>query len=594
VGKLRLAVLREIPEDERLRCGWNALATQVDQPQVFYTYEWALAVQRAYGSILRPLIFLSYNEDEALCGVAALATDPSYKTVSFLCATTGDYCDFLSAREHRGAFAESVMAELGRLNHKEIRLANVPADSDTVVSLRTASKLRRYHFFSRTAYICAQVSLAAVERRDDGKPVLPRKKMVRRFLNAMGREAPVRLEHARCWEQVAPVLPGFIQAHIARFLVTGRISNLVREERRLFLEELARLLSEQGWFALTSFSAGQQIFAWNYGFQFLNTWFWYQPTFDSDFEKYSPGFCLLAKLIEEADENPELQTVDLGLGAEDYKDRFANQTRETLYITLHASHLGHLRDRSRYYVAEALKKQPAVERLSRSALARFSNLKQRLQRSGFGETFRWVFHRTWDAISARDEVFFYELTQPDPAVPALNGLCLKLLNLNDLATAAVQNANDDDTLAYLVRCAQHLRAKDWKGFALVNHSGEFLHFIWAAPFESFYLSELNGSVKPPTPESLLLFDSRTPVLQRGKGYYAATIALVAREAGTEGRRSWIFSASTNKASVRALEKAGFKRDFSVIRYRVLWWQSLVQEKVAQSPLDVSARATSEY
>ncbi len=53
-----------------------------------------------------------------------------------------------------------------------------------------------------------------------------------------------------------------------------------------------------------------------------------------DLEKYSPGFCLLAKLIEEAADDPAMNTVDLGLGAEKYKERFANQTRETLYVTL--------------------------------------------------------------------------------------------------------------------------------------------------------------------------------------------------------------------------------------------------------------------
>jgi CelD/BcsL family acetyltransferase involved in cellulose biosynthesis len=137
---------------------------------------------------------------------------------------------------------------------------------------------------------------------------LPRKKMLRRFLNAMGREAPVRLDHARSWEEAEAVLPGFIEAHITRFLVTGRISNFARKERQLFLAQLAKLLSERGWFALTTFAAGHKRFAWNYGFRFLSTWFWYQPTFDSDFEKYSPGFCLLAKLIEEAADTSELPT----------------------------------------------------------------------------------------------------------------------------------------------------------------------------------------------------------------------------------------------------------------------------------------------
>jgi CelD/BcsL family acetyltransferase involved in cellulose biosynthesis len=578
VEKLRLAVLREIPEDEKLRRAWDALVEQADQPQVFFTYEWALAVQRAYGATLRPLIFLAYEEGEVLCGVAALAMDPSNKTASFLCATTGDYCDFLSSTGDREVFAADVLAELSRLNVTEIKLANLPADSATVPALRYASSLRRYHLFSRTAYVCAQVSLGALERRAENKPVLPRKKMLRRFLNAMGREAPVCLDHARCWEQAETVLPGFIEAHIARFLVTGRISNLVSKQRRLFLEELAKLLSKRGWFALTTFSAGRQVFAWNYGFHFLGTWFWYQPTFDSDFEKHSPGFCLLAKLIEETADKPELKTVDLGLGAEEYKDRFANQTRETLYVTLHSSPLRHIGEFTRYHVASAVKKQPTAERGLRATLTRISTVRQRFRRSGFEETCRWVARRVWDALGARDEVFFYELTDPAPALLAVGGVCLKPLDLKVLAAAAVQNANDEGTLAYLLRCAKHLRTDGWSGFALVSHGGDFLHFTWAGPFDSFHWSELNSTLESPAPDSVVLFDSWTPISQRGKGYYAPMIAMVARKAATEGKRCWGFSASTNSSSVRGLEKAGFERSFSIIRYRVLWWQRVVQQQ----------------
>jgi CelD/BcsL family acetyltransferase involved in cellulose biosynthesis len=579
---LRLVVLKEIPEDEGLRHQWNALVERMDQPQVFFTCEWALAVQRAYGAIVPRLIFLAYDENGGLCGVAALAINVPAGTASFLCATTGDYCDFISSPEDRKAFVTAVMSELRDQNIGEIRLANLPADSATVSALRHAAQSQHYHCFSRTGYICAQVSLGSLQRRGENKPVLPRKKMLRRFLNAMGREAPVRLEHARCWEQAEGILPGFIEAHVARFLATGRISNMVRDDRRAFLEQLAKLLSDRGWFVLTTFAAGQKVFAWNYGFQFQGTWFWYQPTFDSDFERYSPGFCLLAKLIEEAADKPELQTVDLGLGAEEYKERFANRTRETLYVTLNTSYRRHLREFVRYYISVAVKIQPEVEGATRFVLARCNAVRQRLRQNGFGETCRWFTQRVRSSIAGRDEVFFYELTEPDPVLPALNGVCLKPLDLKALAAAAMQNASDEGTLAYLLRCAQHLRQEQWSGFALVNHSGEFLHFTWAAPFQGFHCSEISANLDSPVSDSVILFDSMTPFSQRGKGYYASTIAMVASRMRTEGKRPWIFSASTNVSSVRGLEKAGFKPRFSITRHRTLWWQRVVQEGLGSS------------
>jgi CelD/BcsL family acetyltransferase involved in cellulose biosynthesis len=107
--------------------------------------------------------------------------------------------------------------------------------------------------------------------------------------------------------------------------------------------------------------SGDKPLAWNYGFQFRGTWFWYQPTFDSDLERYSPGFCLLAKIVEEAADNPAMSMVDLGLGAEEYKDRFANQSHETLYVTLRASLTQHMWEILRYRTAELIRKSPRLE-----------------------------------------------------------------------------------------------------------------------------------------------------------------------------------------------------------------------------------------
>ena len=432
---MRLVLLKEIPEDADLRRQWNALVLRTDQPQVFYTYEWALAVYRAYQATLLPLLFLGYDDNGLLCGVAALATDPLGQRASFLCATTGDYCDFLSAAENRREFVGSVLAELRKQNISEMVLANLPADSATASVIGEVAAAHGYHAFSRTGYICAQVSLASLERRGDAKPVLPRKKMLRRFLNAMGREAPVRLDHARSRDAIEAVLPEFIQAHVARFLVTGRISNAARAERRAFLAELAKLLSEPGWLVLTRMMSGTRVFAWNYGFQFQGTWFWYQPTFVSDLEKYSPGFCLLAKLIEEAADDSEFKTVDLGLGAEEYKDRFANQTREILYVTVNASAARHVREIVRYYAAEIVRKAPRVEAMARAVVQGWQRLKQRLRRDTLPATLAWLGRRLRNLVWLECEVFFYEA--PGGAPPNSSPAPLRPLDLNALADATV-------------------------------------------------------------------------------------------------------------------------------------------------------------
>jgi hypothetical protein len=591
---LRLVVLKEVPEDEKLRHQWNALLARIEQPQVFYTYEWALAVYRAYHASLNPLIFLGYDDAGELCGVAALAKDARRGRVSFLCATTGDYCDFISLREHKAAFVGAVLAELAKDGLGEVTLTNLPADSDTMDCIRQAAGESGYHCFARTAYVCAQVSLSHLERLPgDNKPVLPRKKMLRRFLNAMGKEAPVRLDHASSWETIQPVLPEFMQCHIARFLMTGRISNMARPERRKFLEEAAKLLSGQNWLRLTRMMSGKNAYAWNYGFQFGSTWFWYQPTFDSDLEKYSPGFCLLAKLIEEAVDDPTLKIVDLGLGAEEYKDRFSNQSRETLYVTLRSARTRHAREVLRYRAARLIQSSPKLESVTRGLVARLGQLKERVAGDGAFALPRMAAARAGGFLWSRTEVRFYEGRTSDVAdaeeieVPALSvqksegqgrgtrsGAKLIPLDLNQLATAVSQYYHDKSTLAYLLRAASRLREEQVEGYGLADAEGRFVHFAWVTAFDKFQLAELQAKVDAPGENCVMLFDCWTPKAARGHGYYGKTVARIANMVIVKGKRPWIFSAASNIASEHGLGKTSFQYRYSLVRQRILGMQTV--------------------
>jgi CelD/BcsL family acetyltransferase involved in cellulose biosynthesis len=563
---LRLVLLEQIPADSNLRQQWNALVHGVARPQVFYTYEWALAVQRAYQATLQPLLFLAYDDLGSLCGIAALSTRIGERRASFLCSTTGDYCDFLSSSECKPAFVGAVLAELRKQGIGEVTLTNLPADSDTVEALRAESKSNGYYCFMRRAYVCVQVALKKLERRPgENKPVLPGKKMVRRSLSAMGREGPVRLEHARTWDEVVRVLPEFVQAHVTRFLATGRISNNAHAERRHFLHELAKLLAEPGWLVLTRMMSGARPLAWNYGFQFAGAWFWYQPTFDSDLEKLSPGFCLLSKLIEEAVEHPQLSTVDLGLGAEEYKDRFANQARETLCISLRTSAAQHVREIARYRVAEVIRKYPRAEAVVRAGVAHFLKLK----RDGVVRALQLLMKRASALLWSETEIVFLEWKG---AVSSGSGMArLETLNLNHLASAAAQKVNNEATLRYLLRSALRLRERRAEAFGWIDPDGTLLRCVWVSPFEGFILPELNARVESPSPDCVMLFDHWTSDNLTGP---LNILGMVAERMRDQGKHAWTYSLACDVSSVRSLEKDGFQLRYSLTRRRILGSQTI--------------------
>ncbi len=364
---MRLVLHREIPEDPPLHRGWNMLVSKMDRPEVFYTCEWALAVQSAYRAACKPILLLGYDGQD-LIGVASLCASASGNDFSFLAANTADYCDFLTEAAYRRQFVGAVFSELRNISGATITLANLPADSDTANALRDESRSRGCHVFLRPAYACAQIELGCGERRQELKNSLLRKKKLRRYLRELERAGPVTFAHLQTANQIEDALPAFAEAHVARFRSMGRVSSLSTAERRGFLLELSRRFDGQGVVTLSILKINDRAVAWNYGFQFHGSWFWYQPTFDSGLEKNSPGYCLLAKIVMEACDMESMEVVDLGLGAEGYKERFGNGLRHTLHATVHQSRVRHWREVVRFGAASLVKRSPTVESALRRVL----------------------------------------------------------------------------------------------------------------------------------------------------------------------------------------------------------------------------------
>jgi len=129
----------------------------------------------------------------------------------------------------------------------------------------------------------------------------------------------------------------------------------------------------------------------------------------------------------------------------------------------------------------------------------------------------------------------------------------------------------------LLRAASRLQGREAEGFALVDAEGKFLHFAWVAAFDGFFLSELNAKVEAPSADAIMLFDCWTPAQALGHGYYAQTVERIAMLVRERGQRPWIFSAAGNLASIRGLEKTGFERRYSLVRQRLMGWQSIKGE-----------------
>ena len=571
---MRVVALKEIPDDPALAHAWNYLVSRMEHPEVFFTYQWSLAVSRAFQATLTPLLLLVYEVNE-LCGVAAFAQDKENQTRAyFLTASTADYCDVVSAPAARRAVLELVLQEIANLGVRELILANLPADSSTSKELRAASRARHFHFASRPAYECGLVEFGNENERKAMVRTVTHKSREQRGLKRLSSLGTVGVRHLVNLDEAIECLPQFFGAHVSRFLATGRISPLIRPERRLFLQELTTLLAEEGWLRISRLELNQDPVAWNYGFIFGGSWFWYMPSFKVEYEDCSPGSCLLRLLVEQGCADPALKELDLGLGDESYKNRFATSVRKTHHV-----HLSHTLNRhvlvvgGQFITTGAVRFPTAAGRLRQTReIAR--SLAARLRDQGMGATLAHVGRRTVRAGVSEEEILFFEAPETDES--RITNLQIGPVTWENLAESAIANADDPDTLHYLLRSAVRLKQGNATGFLLQDQEKRAVHFLAVTDFNGFHIAEISHKLTSNNAEDAMIFDCWTPARFRGLGYYSAAIRQAATDLRNKGKKIWIFCGASNRPSVRGILKAGFAYRHSLVRTRRFGWSTVVR------------------
>lgn len=564
---MQVKVLNEIPEDPDLSEVWNTLVLAMENPEVFFTYQWALAASRGFQQQLSTRLFLIYDID-LLVGIAALAVDPrSPRAAFFLTSSTADYCDVVSTPANRKAVVFALLEEIRRLGLSDLVLANVPANSATLRELPGVAGSNRFYVTSRAAYKCGVVQLGDEEERGALLRTLANKGREKRALKKLTTLGTVKVIHLTEPEQIGASLESIVSAQISRFLASDRVSPLVGPERRTFLRYLSDLLSHSGWLKISQLEIDGRPVAWNYGFRFGGSWFWYLPTFQMEYEHVSPGSCLLRLLVEEGARDASLQWLDLGLGDEPYKERFANNSRQTRYVHLSRGLSRHVVSVGRELLSSTAARFPQFGNRLRDARAFYRSAITRVRETGVAETARQSIRKFARSFASEDEVLLFEA--PQALVFSEPGIQLVPLTREHLVEASIINASDAPTLRYLMRCARRLTKPGPSGFLLQDDEGRPIHILWIADYNGFTLAEIDHSLEASSPNAAMIFDCWTPTAERGQGHYVAAIRSAAAQLRQQGRAAWIFSGATNISSLQGILKAGFVYRFSLIRRSML-------------------------
>lgn len=293
---------------------WTRLLARGQSDTIFQTPWWQRAWWDVFGRGL--LMLMGVYRETRLIGLAPMYADAGM--VFFVGSGGSDYLDFIGEIPNHAAVLEHAMGITpGFLG---FRFYHIDDASGTGRALQAASR--------RLGLVChdeGELPAPMIDLGIAGAAASNKKSLVR-HQRWFERGGELSISHAKSAQDIMPRLDVFFNQHIARWAVTSCPSLFHDSKQRDFYRTLACSVGPGSWLRFTEVSWNGRPIAFHFGFSYKGTFMWYKPSFEIELAKRSPGEVLLRSLLISALEEGE-KVIDLGLGAEPFKHRFATHTR---------------------------------------------------------------------------------------------------------------------------------------------------------------------------------------------------------------------------------------------------------------------------
>jgi CelD/BcsL family acetyltransferase involved in cellulose biosynthesis len=558
---MRAELITNLASTEPIAPRWDDTVAAMQEPSVFFTHGWMTAAAETFRDRWKPSLVV-VEKSGSFVGGAGVAMDlTDERRANMLGATTGDYCDIVSAPADHGEVIVAVLRTLREAGVTTLRLPNVPEGSPTLTAASEVGAAAGFRVLTRPETMAPRVLLGSPSVRESVIAAITEKESVKRHRKQLEREGSVTIARTDTWPDAETDLIAAARHQSARFLATGRPAPLADPARLEFLRNICRRASGTGWLDVRSLLVADKAVAWNIGFRFTGTISWYLPAFDMARQKMWPGEVLLAEVVRQAAEDPSVTTVDLGIGTEFYKSRFSNAEITTYEATFASTGFAYARVRAKQSAVRAADRAgrgDQLRRLSGSAAGRLHRLKKETPRSAA----TLVAKNLQARVKKKTEMRFFEWAEPDPQRFEDDPRRLAPATWEVLGAAAVRFGLGVDAATYLERSAERLD-QGGRGWALLDGVGDPVHLAWAYRAPDALFSELNERRLERLGErDWVIVDSYTPASERGKRHFPMAISLIGRELVSEGEVVWGFASVDNVPSLRGLDAAGFRYRFT--------------------------------
>jgi hypothetical protein len=346
------------------------------------------------------------------------------------------------------------------------------------------------------------------------KSLLCRHQSVKRHVRAVRQKFDVVVESIVNQSAILRHLPSLAKLHVERWSFENIESVFLQPSRiRQYEEAAARAL-------LTRVVVDGEVFAVHYGLMFANTLLWHTPVINVAFLEHSPLEVLMSAVADACDQR-KITTIDLGLGYESYKARFANSSERICEYFIPLSWKGQMIAAVRKNL-DTQRWREYYDRIFGSALKARIKVLQRLNRVRY-------FYCIGNA-SSRDSTDDYR----------------EVSIWRELVTLLRRSGIE-------VKRYQYDRVRRGHCFLCLLRDSKIVCHGWLSANDDPFVVGETGELIPAG--TTVLYDFFTPEQYRKRGHY--TRLLKAITAVRSNEKLCIFALMNNEASIAGIQRAGF-------------------------------------
>jgi hypothetical protein len=343
-NQVKIVLYEEDDDLYQLREKWEILLQKVPSAGIFLTWEWTIACWSIFGKDCQLFLLAAYEENE-LVGLAPLRISHKrflgihiFKTLEFIPGSPrilgADHLDIIAIPEKRSAIVATMLNYIIASSWDFLIWGSIPDISPNIVVLTRAFEKERITYDLKPAYISPYISLP--DSWDEYFTVqcsAEYQRTVKRAIRNLERDHSTSIIRVDSPQDFSLGLSTLEDLHGERW---GKKS-LFRIRGFLPLhEEVARAFSLRGWLRSYFLIVNGEEVAALYGFRYGATFFYYQAGRKRDWESYSVGTILMAKVIQQ-ELGQGAKEIDLGRGNEAYKFHWTSHFREDLQLTAYRS-----------------------------------------------------------------------------------------------------------------------------------------------------------------------------------------------------------------------------------------------------------------